>query len=170
VALAGCSDSDADASPSKSIPTQTADSSPSPSSTADPEEAAVLAAYNQSWDAQIAAYAKASSTGTDLRKNTTARALLDIETDLETMRKAGQVTTGKPAIHPKEPKVTDGEIPKATLTDCIDTTNWTLIEKASKKKVPLPSERLVKYVSTATLEKWGKTWMVTKLTARDQAC
>ncbi|MEU9014647.1 hypothetical protein AB0D12_33800 [Streptomyces sp. NPDC048479] len=170
LALAGCSDSDADASPPKSSPTQTADSSPSPSSTADAEEAAVLAAYNHSWDAQIEAYAKASSTGTDLKKYTTLRALSDVESDLEAMRKAGQVTTGKPAIHPKEPKVSDGQIPKATLRDCVDTTNWTLIEKASKKKVPLPSERLTKYVSTATLEKWGTKWMVTELTAQDQAC
>ncbi|WP_063820117.1 hypothetical protein [Streptomyces europaeiscabiei] len=170
VALGGCSDGDADASPSESGPSQTADSSPSPTSTAKPEEAAVLAAYNHSWDAQIEAYAKASSAGTDLKKYTTLRALSDVESDLEAMRKAGQVTTGKPSIHPKDPKVTDGEIPKATLTDCIDTTNWNLVEKASKKKVPLPSERLTKYVSTATLEKWGTKWMVTELTAQDQAC
>ncbi|WP_406469874.1 hypothetical protein [Streptomyces sp. NBC_01615] len=169
LALAGCSDSDKNASPSTSSPTQTS-GSPSPSSTADAEDAAVIATYTSSWTAQTEAYSKASSAGTDLKKNTTLRALFDIEHDLEVMRKAGQVTTGKPVINPKVVKVTDAKIPTATVTDCVDTTHWTLIDKASKKKVSLPTSRLIKYVSTATLEKWGTKWMVTKLTAQEQAC
>ncbi|MGW7824645.1 hypothetical protein ACWGLF_42790 [Streptomyces puniciscabiei] len=130
----------------------------------------MLAAYQSSWDAQTQAYSKASSAGTDLKKNTTLRALFDIEHDLEVMRKAGQVTTGKPVINPKVVKVTAAKIPTATVTDCIDTTHWILTDKDSKKPVPLPTTRLLKYVSTATLEKWGMTWMVTKLTAQEQAC
>ncbi|MFI9040911.1 hypothetical protein [Streptomyces sp. NPDC053726] len=169
VALASCSDSSEDASPPKSSRTQTA-KSPSPSATADSEDAEVIAAYKSSWAAQSEAYKKASSDGTDLRKNTTLRALADIESDLSAMRKAGQVTTGRPAIDPKITKVSEGDITKATVSDCVDTTNWTLIDKASKKKVPLPSQRLAKYVSTATLEKWGTKWMVTQLTAQNQAC
>ncbi|WEP00757.1 hypothetical protein A6P39_042030 (plasmid) [Streptomyces sp. FXJ1.172] len=166
--LAGCSDSGSNTS-SKTSPSPTA-VSPSPSSTVDAEDAAVLAAYQSSWDAQTQAYGKASSAGTDLKKNTTLRALFDIEHDLEVMRKAGQVTTGKPVINPKVVKVTAAKIPTATVTDCIDTTHWILTDKDSKKPVPLPTTRLIKYVSTATLEMWGKTWMVTKLTAQEQAC
>lgn len=166
--LAGCSGHDSNTS-SKPSSTPTA-VSPAPSSTVDAVDAAVLAAYTSSWDAQTEAYSKASSAGTDLKKNTTLRALFDIEHDLEVMRKAGQVTTGKPVIHPKVVKVTNTKIPTATVTDCIDTTHWTLIDKASKKKVPLPTTRLIKYVSTATLEKWGTKWMVTKLTAQEQPC
>ncbi len=171
VALAGCSDSgsDADASPSKTSPTKTAGSA-SPSSTAEAEDAAVIAAYTSSWDAKTEAYQKASSAGTDVKKYTTFKALADIERNLSAMKKAGQVTTGKPVIHPKVVNVTDTEIPKATVADCVDTTSWTLIDNTTKKKVPLPSERLIKYVSTATLEKWGTKWMVTELTAQDQAC
>lgn len=169
LALTGCSDGDTDASPSMPSPTQSAGSS-SPSSTADNEDAAVIAAYTGSWDAQTEAYQKASSAGTDLKKNTTFKALADIENDLSAMREAGQVTAGKPVIHPKVVKVTDAKIPTATVADCVDTTNWTLIDKTSKKKVPLPTERLTKYVSTATLEKWGTKWMVTELDAQDQAC
>lgn len=168
LALAGCSDSGSDTS-SEPSPTSTA-VSPSPSSTVDTADAAVIAAYTNSWAAQTEAYSKASSAGTDLKKNTTLRALFDIEHDLEVMRKAGQVTTGKPVIHPKVVKVTDAKIPTATLTDCVDTTHWTLIDKSSKKPVPLPTTRLIKYVSTATLEKWGTKWMVTKLTAQEQSC
>ncbi|MGY9066867.1 hypothetical protein [Streptomyces sp. CAS3] len=88
LALAGCSDSHSDTS-TKPRPAPT-DVSPSPSGTVD---AAVIAAYNSSWAAQPEAYRKASSAGTGLKKSTTLRALLDIENDLEAMRKAGQVTT-----------------------------------------------------------------------------
>ncbi|WP_406368387.1 hypothetical protein OG788_46335 [Streptomyces sp. NBC_00647] len=168
--LAGCSDSNGDSDASSKPSTKPSDVSPSPSSTVGAEDAAVLAAYTRSWDAQTQAYSKASSAGTDLKKTTTLRALFDIEHDLTVMRSDGQVTTGKPVINPNVVKVTKAKIPKATLTDCVDTTHWILIDKASKKPVPLPTTRLIKYVSTATLEKWGKTWMVTKLTAQEQAC
>lgn len=170
LALAGCSDDESGSSNSAPSETSSTRQSVSPSSTEGAEQAAVLAVYARSWQAQADAYAKASSTGTDLRKTTTLRALGSIEQDLKAMRKAGQVTTGRPVIHPGIPKVIPGDIPKATLTDCVDTTNWTLINQATKKKVPLPSSRLVKYVSTATLEKWGTKWMVTELTAQDQSC
>ncbi|MFD5425525.1 hypothetical protein [Streptomyces sp. NPDC127084] len=149
---------------------QRATGAPTAVATADAEEAAVIAAYTHSWEAQTEAYSKASSAGTDLRKSTTFKALAGIERDLSAMQKAGQVTTGQPAIDPKVVTVTDAKIPKATVSDCVDTTRWALIDKASKKKVPLPTERLIKYVSTATLEKWGTTWMVTELTAQNQAC
>ncbi|MFI9825209.1 hypothetical protein ACIHFC_32885 [Streptomyces sp. NPDC052013] len=165
--LVGCSDTDA--SPSTPSPAHTADSA-SPSSTDDAENAAIIAAYTRSWDAQTRAYSKASSAGTDLQKSTTFKALADIERDLAAMRKAGQVTTGKPVIHPKVVKVTDAKVPAATIADCVDTTKWTLIDKDSKKRVSLPATRLTKYVSTATLEKWGTEWMVTTLTAQDQSC
>ncbi|MFJ9121319.1 hypothetical protein ACIRJO_38060 [Streptomyces sp. NPDC102394] len=165
--LTGCSDSSE--SPSQLSPTPTT-ALPSARSTVDTDDAAVIAAYKSSWDAQTLAYSKASSAGTNLKKNTTFKALADIEKDLAVMRKAGQVTTGRPAINPKIVKVTDAKIRRATVTDCIDTTHWILTYKSSKKPVPLPTTRLIKYVSTATLEKWGTTWMVTKLTAQEQSC
>ncbi|WP_328457579.1 hypothetical protein OG780_42705 [Streptomyces sp. NBC_00386] len=168
LALAGCSGSGSDPSSKPNSTSRTA--SPSPSSPVDATDAAVLAAYASSWNAHTEAYSKASSAGTTLKENTTFEALADIENNLSAMRKAGQVTTGKPALHPRVAQVTEAKIPTATVTDCVDTTNWTLIDKVSKKKVPLPTTRLIKYVSTAKLEKWGTKWMVTKLTAQDQAC
>ncbi|MGY9067023.1 hypothetical protein [Streptomyces sp. CAS3] len=165
LALAGCSDSSSDTS-ARPNPASTA-YSPSPRATVN---AAVIVAYGDSWAAQTEAYSKASSAGTDLKKSTTLRALFDIEHDLKVMRKAGQVTTGKPLIHPEVVKVTNSKLPTAIVTDCVDTTHWTLIDKASKKPVPLPTTRLLKYASTATLEKWGTKWMVTKLTAQERSC
>ncbi|MFI1508197.1 hypothetical protein [Streptomyces sp. NPDC020597] len=170
VTLTGCSDSGSDSGTSSlKSPTRTTGAS-SPSSTASTEDAAVISAYTRSWEAKTAAYQKASSAGTDVKKYTTFKALADIERNLAAMKKAGQVTTGKPVLHPKVVDVTATGIPKATVADCVDTTNWTLIDEVTKKKVPLPSERLIKYVSSATLEKWGTKWMVTELAAQDQAC
>ncbi|WP_415940267.1 hypothetical protein [Streptomyces sp. 039-1] len=172
VGLAGCSGSGGQASASKSPTgvTSGSTSSPSPTATGVDDKATVLAVYRKSWAASVAAYAKASSAGTDLRTTTTARALLDIESDLKELRKGGQITTGRPSIHPGDPKITAGEFPKATLTDCVDITRWTLVDKTSKKKVRLPSGRLLRYVSIATLEKWGPKWKVTKMTAQQKAC
>lgn len=168
VALAGCSGGGGDSS-QPANPAAKASASPPRPRTAG-EKAAVLTAYRESWDASVVAYAKASSAGTELRKTTTARALLDIESDLKELRKAGQITTGKPTVHPGQPTVSAGKFPRATLTDCVDITAWTLVDKTSKKKVQLPSGRLQRYVSTATLEKWGKQWMVTKVAAQSKAC
>ncbi|MFD9483618.1 hypothetical protein ACFWBX_06360 [Streptomyces sp. NPDC059991] len=165
LALAGCSGNNSHAS-SKPSPAHTAVSR-SPRSTPD---AAIIAAYTSSWKAQDEAYSKASSADTDLQKNTTFKALADIESDLAAMRKSGQVTTGRPVIRPRVVTVTSGRVPTATIADCVDTTNWTLVDKTSKRKVPLPTTRLTKYVSTATLEQWGTIWMVTKLIAQEQAC
>ncbi|MFI6340712.1 hypothetical protein [Streptomyces sp. NPDC050535] len=172
VALAGCSDSadEAPASKSPTVATSGSASSPAPTATALDDKATVLGVYRDSWDASVKAYAKASSAGTGLRETTTARALLVIESDLKVLREAGQIATGKPAIHPEDPKVTAGAIPRATLTDCVDITAWTLVDKTSKKRVRLPSGRLLRYVSIATLEKWGTTWMVTKMAAQEKAC
>ncbi|MCX4919896.1 hypothetical protein [Streptomyces sp. NBC_00687] len=170
VALTGCSDSGGEAASPKSPTGALPGSSSSASPTATADKATVLAVYRKSWDASVAAYAKASSAGTDLRTTTTARALLDIESDLKELRKGGQITTGRPSIHPGDPKITAGEFPKATLTDCVDITRWTLVDKNSKKKVRLPSGRLLRYVSIATLEKWGPKWKVTKMTAQQKAC
>ncbi|WP_153815696.1 hypothetical protein [Streptomyces sp. SUK 48] len=165
LALAGCSDS----SPDMQARANPAPQAGSPSPTATAEDAA-LTAYSNSWAAQTDAYSKASSAATGLNNNNTLRALFDIEHDLKVMRKAGQVMTGKPVIHPKIMKVTDGKIPTAVVHDCVDTTHWTLIDKTSKKPVPLPTTRLLKYASTATLEKWGTKWMVTKWTAQERSC
>ncbi|PKV82706.1 hypothetical protein [Streptomyces sp. TLI_146] len=166
--MGGCTASN---SPASSKPSHAPTAlSQSPRSPTDVRDGAVIAAYTSSWDAQTEAYSKASSAGTSLQKNTTFKALADVERDLAAMRKAGQVTTGRPVIRPRVVTVTHGSVPTATVVDCVDTTNWTLVDKASKRKVPLPTTRLITYVSTATLEQWGTMWMVTKLTAQEQAC
>lgn len=171
VVLTACSDDDRKASVTPSASPSLDSASPRPSSTESDDEDAALAAYTQSWQEQTKAYANASSKGTDLKKVTTLRALAGIEKDLTALRNAGQVTTGKPALL-QDPKVTvsSAEIPRATISDCVDTTNWTLIEKDSKKKVALPTQRLTKYVSVAKLEKWGEQWMVTELTPQEEEC
>ncbi|MBV7249289.1 hypothetical protein [Streptomyces sp. MW-W600-10] len=130
----------------------------------------MLSAYTTSWEEQTKAYAKASSQGTGLKTVTSLNALSDIESDLSSLRESGRVTQGKPVIAPEVTALGWKKIPEATVTDCVDISGWVLIDRKSKKEVPLPAERRTKYVSTAKLERWGKKWMVTQLTAQDRGC
>jgi hypothetical protein len=149
-------------------------SAPSPTASKDPDSAAkgeALAVYQRAWEEKVKAYAKASSKGTELQRYTSLYALRDIEQSLTSMRSANQVTRGEPALKPKVTALdSQKKIPEATVTDCVDISKWTLVDKASKKEVALPKERLLRYVSVANLEKWGNKWVVTKLTAQDRRC
>lgn len=177
--VSACSTEDDDkASPSGTSSPSPADdkssSSPSasPSSTLTADEQDALKAYRASWDAQVEAYAKASSKGTKLHRNTSLQALADIESDLMTMKADGEVTKGKPAIQPKIISVTrkKGTPDVAKIEDCVDISKWLLVEEASGKEIPMPSERMTRYVSNAELRKWGETWMLVELNAAEQRC
>lgn len=146
-------------------------SSASPSRSATPEKEAVLQAYRGSVDAQTEAYAQASTKGTQLTRYTTTSALAQVQKDLRSMKKASHVTTGRPQSSPRVTALdTKKEIPKAQIRDCFDVHDWKLVDKKSQKTVGLPSKRRLKYISDVELEKWGKKWLVTKTTQRDQGC
>lgn len=153
-------------------PSQSSTATPSPSKPDDPDEAAALKRYRESWEAQIKAFAQADSKGTDLKKNTSLHALAVIESDLMSMKEMGQVTKGRPVIKPKvtSMKKKDG-IPVATITDCVDVSGWKLIDKKTQKEIALPSERLTRFESTSKVEDWGEHgWMVTKVTEEAEEC
>lgn len=146
--------------------------STSPSETLHPDDAAVLKAYGNALDARADAYSKANSKGTDLHKHVTLDALGNMEGALRGMRKDGHVTTGKPTIDPEVEDVQkDQNPPTAKVTDCMDVEPWKLVDKKTKKPVPLPPERLTKHEVTAELEHWGKNgWMLTKFEPKGRKC
>lgn len=56
------------------------------------------------------------------------------------------------------------KIPQAVVRDCIDLSAWKA-ERTSGEVVPLPSSQPLRYVATATVERWdGGRWMVTEYT------
>jgi len=169
--LAGCGsgsdgqDADhagADASPSAQT------TSPAPTSApADPDaaaKAAVLAAYDGMTTEQAKAYRQASAKGTALQKYATLDALSKIELDLYRMKEAGTIVRGEIG---HDAKVTDldmeAKTPKATLSDCVDLSQYETYDVKAKKEIPLPSEQPLRYIATAKAERWDGRWMVTDI-------
>lgn len=166
LALAGCSSGDGDKpSPAPS----TAEGRPSNAkNSADPqaaEKAAVLASYDAMWVEQMKAYRKADAKGTDLKKYATLNALSKFEVDLAHMNKNGTVIRGELG-HDAEVTAIDtaGKLPKATIQDCVDLSKWQTLDTKTNKPIPLPTNQPLRYVATATAEKWPGGWMVTDYT------
>lgn len=167
VALAGCSESSAtddaaneSASPSSAAPSMSA----SPDGQAQAEDE-VRTAYTAFWGEQVKAYAQADIKGTELKKYATKDALARAMSDVLVMQKAGTVTKGSPVNDVIEVTVTlTGKTPTATLRDCLDISNWRTVKKKTGSVQPFPTNQPLRYVTTATAEKWGKQWMITELT------
>ncbi|MES5824917.1 hypothetical protein [Streptomyces sp. RG80] len=167
MALAGCSESSAgDDSPSESAPPSSTAPSASPSADGRSQaEDEVRAAYTALWREQVKAYAQADIKGTDLKKYATKDALAEAMGDVLIMQKAGTVTKGTPVNDITDVTVTStGKTPTATLRDCLDISNWRTVKKKTGAVQPFPTNQPLRYVTTATAEKWGNQWMITKLT------
>ncbi|WP_157840028.1 hypothetical protein [Streptomyces megasporus] len=174
VLLSACSGQDAAEPEDAASSTAPATLTPSAAPDADPlaaEKKAVVKDYRRYWDARVEAYARGTSKGTSLRTYATGKAWAAIEGELEKLVDRGLTTTGEPMIDPKVTAIDmDRAVPRATITGCVDVSGWTLVDRDTKKEVTLPSERLTRYVSTATAEKWGKRWVVLEDAPRDRRC
>ncbi len=172
-ALTACSSSDSDSKPSAQ--TSPPVSSPTASTaSADPEAAekkAVLQAYSKMWDEQVKAYRKADATGTNLDEYAAALALSSTKRDLKDLRSKGIVATGAPT-HEVDVTQIDvaAKVPKAELTDCLDTAEWTLVYSKSGKPVEMPEKRLTRYLNKIEAEKWGEQWKILDVSPEQQAC
>ncbi|MEV6134327.1 hypothetical protein AB0M05_47320 [Streptomyces violaceusniger] len=170
-ALSGCGGGDGDdkpsAGPSAAAKASTAAPSASARSTAPAgpdaaEKAAVLTSYDRMWAEQMKAYRKASLKGTDVEKYATLDALGQFKLDLAHLESNGTVIKGDMG---HEVKVTgldlEAKTSKATLSDCVDLSKWKTYDVKARKMIPLPSAQPLRYVATATAEKWDGRWMVT---------
>ncbi|MEV6758397.1 hypothetical protein [Streptomyces sp. NPDC051214] len=158
------------ATPSASEPK----TAPRPSTSIDPETAArsaVLKSYTRMWEEQVKAYASADLKGTALKKYAAASAYSRAKVDVEGLQKQGIFAKGRPG-HRMKVTSTDLErkVPRAELTDCVDTSSWKYFYRKSGKPVPLPEGNLSQYVTHVKAEKWGKKWMILELTPTQRAC
>ncbi len=176
VILTGCSnDSKAPAATQTTSSTTSGPSfSPTPSPSTDPqaaEKAAALDAYSHFWAEQVKAYAKGDTKGTDFSRYAGAKALVSTETDLTDLRSKGIVTTGAPTHNAKVDKLDSArKVPSAQLTDCLDSTDWKFVYRKSGKPVAMPENRLIRYETKVTAEKWGKQWRIVEVTPQQDAC
>ncbi len=166
--LSGCDSSAGGDNPSTKSPARPP--TPSESSTkADAEaaeKASVLDSYRRMWAEQMKAYRKADAKGTDLTKYASLDALGKFRLDLAHMRKYNTVIRGE--LGHEDTKVSaldmNAKTPKATVTDCVDLSDWQTYDVKAKKVIPLPSNQPMRYMATAKAERWHGHWMVTEYT------
>ncbi|MER5556216.1 hypothetical protein ABT001_31885 [Streptomyces sp. NPDC002793] len=165
--LVGCGGGSDDARP-QTLPSRVA-SAPSVSASTDPasaEKTAVLTAYSSMWVEQMKAYRKASAEGTRLERYVTAEALGQFRNDLDRMKTAGTVVRGDLAHD--DTTVTavdmDAQTPTATVQDCLDISKWQTYSTKKQEVLPMPSAQPLRYVATATAQKWEDGWIITAFT------
>ncbi|MBK3596073.1 hypothetical protein JHN60_28235 [Streptomyces sp. MBT51] len=167
LALTGCGGASSDEKP-QTAPSAASSAPPAVStSPPDPDAAvktAVLGVYSSMWVEQMKAYRVASPDGTKLADYATLDALSAFERDLAHMKKNGTVIRGELG---HEPEVTeldiDVKLPTATVEDCIDLSKWQTLDTKTGKPIPLPTAQPLRYIATATVERWDEgRWMVTE--------
>ncbi|MFD9630313.1 secreted protein/lipoprotein [Streptomyces violascens] len=133
---------------------------------------AAVDTYTSYWQQMQRAYAKASVDGTDIKKYAAAAALRQAEVDTQRMHKEGQVVTGQVVVG--SPTVTQVDsakkVPSATVSSCLDISQWKVVEGGTGKPVSLPTDRRLKYVIIGTIEKWPDGWKVIKDEPQDKPC
>lgn len=170
VVLAGCgssapSDSGRASNPAKSeAPVSTGAASTLPADSDAREKTAVLAAYDGMTTEQAKAYRQASEKGTVLERYATLDALGQIRNDLARLKKSGAIVRGGIGHHAQVTALDmTAKTPKASLSDCIDLSKYETYDTKAKKVIPLPTAQPLRYLATATAERWDGRWMVTDI-------
>ncbi|MFB7356133.1 hypothetical protein [Streptomyces gardneri] len=151
--------------------TSVAPATPAP----DPSEltkSALVHLYRNYWAEVEKAYEQGSTKETRLSDFAAGLALSKAQKNVTNHSTAGRVTKGTVSVNSLTVTMLDlnRKVPNAKLSTCLDISQWTLIDKATKKRVDLPSGRLTRYVIVTTLEKWPQGWRVVVDEPQDQAC
>lgn len=166
----GCSH-DRPADPKEAPPSATASKKP----TSDPAEAAkaeAIATYERYWEEMRQLYADSHNNFVGLTKYAAGAALEGAKADAKGMHDKGNLITGTVVVG--SPTVTaidiGRKIPNAVISSCLDITHWKVVEATTKKAVPLPSDRLTKYLVVSTVERWPEGWRVIKDEPQSKPC
>jgi hypothetical protein len=150
--------------------------SASPSPSVDPKVAdatgKALAAYNGYREAMVAAEAAADYNNQDLPKYVADPLLTQAKGDLYLKQQQGYVMTGRPQWSPQVTTVNVTIRPYTVqITDCLDTTGWDTVNKATGKSVAVPGQAK-KYVVTSEAKQYDDgRWLIDQSTAdRSHLC
>lgn len=165
--LTGCSGGKAEEKP-------TTPSSAPASASADPQAAAkaeVATAYRGYWDAQIKAFEKVDVRDTGLESYAFEQAYAKVLADVANMKIKGSAMRGAPEIKAEVTAVSLEETPKkATITDCVDVSKWTLVDAKTGNALELPKERLTRFIVNATARTVDGNWKIIDLQKQDRTC
>ena len=168
IALAGVAMTACSHDKPKTLPSSTP--TPSTSATQDPQalaSAGALAAYRGFRQAQVAAEAVANAHNADLAKYAGDKALAQERANLLQLARAGIVVRGAPRL---DPRVTSASATEVTITDCVDTTDWQPVYKATGKSAAAPGQP-TRVLATALARPYGDGWLIQELTTdRSRPC
>ncbi len=146
---------------------------PTPSATSEAAADAgtgALAAYRGFRRAQVAAEAIANAHSTELAKYAGDKALAQERANLLQLAQAGIVVKGQPVLQPVVAAVALGAAPVVTITDCVDTSAWRPIYKATGKSAAAPGQPS-RVLATALARPYGHGWLIEELTTdRSRSC
>lgn len=120
----------------------------------------VLSTYQAWWQAQVEAFARSDSDGSQLRAYSTGQALSEALASLHQLHDAKLVMTGSPRNSALVKKVDLSADPQtAVVQDCLDVTDWHQAD-ATTGAVKDPRQRLTRYPATVSLRRNDSRWMI----------
>ncbi|MEU3137476.1 secreted protein/lipoprotein [Streptomyces sp. NPDC006854] len=127
-------------------------------------QAEAISVYQAYWGQMQVLYADTDADTDALKQFAAAEALVGAKNDVQRMRDANQVITGRVTV--EDQTVTksdlDRKVPKVFLSNCLDITQWNVLDAKTRKPVSLPSTRLTKYTVESLVEKWPQGWRVVR--------
>jgi hypothetical protein len=118
----------------------------------------------------VAAEAVADAHNPDLAKFAGDKALAQERANLLQLAKAGIIVTGQPILKPVVTAVSLGGAPVVTISDCVDTSRWTPVYRATGKSAAAPNQPS-RVLATAQARPYGQGWIITELTTeRSRPC
>ncbi|HEY3545862.1 MAG TPA: hypothetical protein VGK17_07190 [Propionicimonas sp.] len=174
--LAACTPGGSDPSPT---PTLTVTPSPAATPTATPTvnpetaaaEAAILEAYQGYWDAKVASFADPmKDQNPNLQHFAVDTALADAQEAILSFRSNGIAVVGEPELAPVVSDITLGEVKSATITDCVDITNWQPIYAATGDPAA-PADQNLRVPTESTAYFFDGHWTIrASVVDREQTC
>ncbi|WP_438306619.1 secreted protein/lipoprotein (plasmid) [Streptomyces sp. HUAS TT11] len=131
-----------------------------------------MAAYAAYWVAMERLYADPADKSAHLDQYAASAALKNAEADAKRAHDRGDINIGRITLTDQTVGEVDtsGAIPNATVSSCLDVSGWQTVDAKTKKPVPLPENRLTKYVILSTLEKYPEGWRVIRDEPQGKPC
>lgn len=171
--LAGCTSSadtgNTPSAPLTTSPTETTPSSPTPDPTSSAGSAA-LGAYLGFREALVVAQRSANPSEPNLERYAADKALAQSRASLLIQQQAGIVFKGKPVFNPHVLTVDLSGTGSVTISDCVDSSDWTPVYEATGKSAAAPNQPARVPVS-AVASTYAGRWVVRSMTSdRSRTC
>lgn len=120
----------------------------------------LLAAYQGFWNIQVEAYTSGSLNGLPVNTYALGQAFYDIKSTLQYYNSQNLVMRGRPTLSPVVSSISLAKEPySATITDCIDTTNFLPVDKTTGEPAKL-TDKVFRHPWTFTASFDNVQWRI----------